>query len=55
MKVAAVAIMCQDERVFSAMMNAGTPCPVDGKIGEQAKEIWAANPERAPQKVKSKD
>ena len=55
MKVAAVAIMCQDERVFSAMMNAGTPCPVDGKIGEQAKEIWAANPERVPQKVKSKD
>jgi len=34
MKVAAVAIMCQDERVFTAMMNAGTPCPVDGKIGE---------------------
>ena len=55
MKVAAVAIMCQDERVFSAMLNAGTPCPVDGKIGEQAKAIWEANPERAPQKVKSKD
>ena len=55
MKVAAVAIMCQDERVFSAMMNAGTPCPIDGKIGEAAKEIWAANPERQPQKVKSKD
>jgi hypothetical protein len=55
MKVAAVAIMCQDERVFSAMMNAGTPCPVDGKIGEKAKEIWEADPERKPQKVKSKD
>ena len=55
MKVAAVSIMCQDERVFSAMMNAGTPCPVDGKIGEQAKEIWNADPERQPQKVKSKD
>jgi hypothetical protein len=55
MKVAAVAIMCQDERVFSAMMNAGTPCPIDGKIGESAKELWSANPERAPQKVKSKD
>jgi hypothetical protein len=55
MKVAAVAIMCQDERVFTAMMNAGTPCPVDGKIGEQAKAIWDANPERVPQKVKSKD
>jgi hypothetical protein len=55
MKVAAVAIMCQDERVFSAMMNAGTPCPIDGKIGESAKELWTANPERVPQKVKSKD
>ena len=55
MKVAAVSIMCQDERVFSAMMNAGTPCPVDGKIGEQAKEIWTTNPDRQPQKVKSKE
>jgi hypothetical protein len=55
MKVAAVATLCQDERVFTAMMNAGTPCPVDGKIGEQAKEIWEADPERKPQKVKSKD
>ena len=55
MKVAAVAIMCQDERVFSAMMNAGTPCPIDGKIGEQAKEIWENNPDRQPQKIKSKE
>jgi hypothetical protein len=55
MKVAAVSTLCQDERVFTAMMNAGTPCPVDGKIGEQAKEIWSLNPERQPQKVKSKD
>jgi len=55
MKVAAVSIMCQDERVFTAMMNAGTPCPADGKIGQQAKEIWDANPERVPQKVKSKN
>jgi hypothetical protein len=40
MKVAAVATLCQDERVFSAMMAAGTPCPVDGKIGAQAKAEW---------------
>ena len=40
MKVAAVSVMCQDDRVFDAMMNAGTPCPVDGKIGVEAKEIW---------------
>jgi hypothetical protein len=55
MKVAAVSVMCQDERVFTAMMNAGTPCPIEGKIGEQAKVIWEANPEKIPQKVKSKD
>jgi hypothetical protein len=40
MKVAAVATLCQDERVFSAMLAAGTPCPVEGKIGEKAKEEW---------------
>jgi hypothetical protein len=55
MKVAAVSTLCQDERVFTAMMNAGTPCPVDGKIGEQAKAIWEADPDRKPQKVKSQD
>lgn len=40
MKVAAVATLCGDERVFEAMMNAGTPCPVEGKIGAEAKAIW---------------
>jgi len=40
MKVAAVSVMCQDQRVFDAMMNAGTPCPYDGMIGEQAKIGW---------------
>ena len=40
MKVAAVAILCQDERVFFAMEQAGTPCPFEGKIGKQAKAAW---------------
>jgi hypothetical protein len=40
MKVAAVATLCQDERVFTAMMAAGTPCPIEGKIGAQAREEW---------------
>ena len=48
MKVAAVSTMCQDRRVFDAMMNAGTPCPIDGKIGAEAKEIWDAAPGRIP-------
>lgn len=42
MKVAAVATLCQDDRVFKAMLDAGTPCPIQGKIGEQAKELWIA-------------
>ena len=40
MKVAAVAILCQDERVFESMIQAGTPCPIDGKIGKQALQLW---------------
>jgi hypothetical protein len=48
MKVAAVATMCQDRRVFDAMLAAGTPCPYEGKIGEQAKAAWEANPEKLP-------
>lgn len=55
MKVAAVATMCQDRRVFDAMMAAGTPCPFEGKIGEQARELWLANPNKIPEVVKAKD
>ena len=40
MKVGSVALLCQDERVFEAMINAGTPCPIDGQIGKQAMIIW---------------
>ena len=40
MKVGSVALLCQDERVFEAMINAGTPCPIDGKIGKDALAIW---------------
>ncbi len=40
MKVAAISLMCQDENVWQAMMDAGTPCPIDGLIGQKAKEKW---------------
>ena len=39
MKVAAVAILCQDERVFESMIQAGTPCPIDGRIGKDAMSL----------------
>ena len=41
MRVAAVAILCQDERVFESMISAGTVCPIDGKIGKEAMQLWA--------------
>jgi hypothetical protein len=48
MKVGAVAMLCQDERVFSAMEMAGTPCPYMGKIGVEAAQAWLENPEKRP-------
>lgn len=40
MKVAAISTLCQDPRVFDAMLMAGTPCPYEGKIGPDAREAW---------------
>jgi hypothetical protein len=40
MKVAAVSLLCQDQRVFFAMEMAGTPCPYEGKIGKDAAKQW---------------
>lgn len=48
MKVAAVATMCQDRRVFDGMMAAGTPCPYEGLIGEKARQAWIDNPGKIP-------
>ena len=48
MKVAAVSILCQDSRVFSAMAHAGTPCPFNGKIGGDALEEWNKYDEQRP-------
>ena len=48
MKVAAVSLMCQDARVFNAMLMAGTPCPYRGKIGEEALNAWKMYPAVAP-------
>jgi hypothetical protein len=48
MKVAAVSVMCQDPRIFQAMIDAGTPCPYEGMIGSQARQAWEADPSRIP-------
>jgi hypothetical protein len=43
MRVAAVALMCQDDRVWTAMKMAGTPCPYEGMIGDEAGVAWEEN------------
>lgn len=48
MKIAAVSTLCQDKRVFDAMMMAGTPCPYDGMIGPEAKALWKTNADKQP-------
>lgn len=48
MKVAAVSTLCQDARIFDAMIMAGTPCPYKGKIGKAALTAWIANPKDIP-------
>ena len=51
MKVAAVSMMCQDDRVYQAMEMAGTPCPFRGSIGVEAQAKWDANPEKQPANI----
>ena len=53
MKVAAVSVMCQDKNVFDAMMQAGTPCPYDGKIGEEAKIGWESHVEQSENELEA--
>jgi hypothetical protein len=48
MKVAAVALLCENPGVWRSMMQAGTPCPYKGKIGEEARIAWEQNPEERP-------
>ena len=49
MKVAAVSVLCQDLRVFDAMLMAGTPCPYNGIIGADAKIAWENDVEEIPE------
>ena len=48
MKVSAVAILCQDARVFQSMVMAGTPCPFNGRIGSEALAEWNKYEQQRP-------
>jgi len=50
LKVAAVAVACQaKEQNWQAMMLSGTPCPIDGLVGDAARNEWI---KRHPEKFK---
>lgn len=55
MKVAAVSTMCQDPKVFDAMLHAGTPCPYNGTIGEAARLGWETHVETTRQELEDSD
>lgn len=47
LKVTAVAVLCQDDRVWDAMEMSGSPCPIGGSIGDAARTAWKKmKPER---------
>ena len=49
LKIAAVSLLCEDRRVFDAMLQAGKPCPFKCLIGDKAKKLWAENPQLSPE------
>ena len=55
MKVSAVAILCQDPRVWTSMQDAGTPCPVNGLIGAEAAAYWKENSHLIPEGSRYRD
>ena len=48
LKVAAVAVLCDDKRVWSAMEMSGSPCPIGGMIGDAARDAWI---KQAPDRI----
>ena len=48
MRVAAISVLCTDPTVFQSMLHAGTPCPYEGSIGDEAKAKWDENPHERP-------
>jgi hypothetical protein len=48
LKVGSVSILCQDARVFQGLWDAALYCPKEGKIGEEARDLWLASWEEMP-------
>ncbi len=48
----ATTLLCQDARVWYSMWDSGVICPINGKIGQEAKLIWEQNPQWMPDRPK---
>jgi|TARA_R110000824_G_scaffold128877_1_gene289986 hypothetical protein len=48
MKVSSITLLCQKKSVFMAMMEANTPCPFQGLLGEKARLQWEKYPKLRP-------
>jgi hypothetical protein len=40
MKIGAISLMCQSDEIFKAMLDAGSPCPIEGLQKEEAIARW---------------
>ena len=48
MKIASISLLCQDPAIFKSMADAGSYCPYEGLLGEDAKAAWAAHTDKIP-------
>lgn len=48
MNVPAITLLCQKKDIFIAFMEANTPCPFQGVIGPEARELWEKYPKLRP-------
>ena len=48
MNVPAITLLCQKKEIFVAFMEANTPCPFQGVIGPEARELWEKYPKLRP-------
>ena len=51
MKVAAIAVLCNDPVIHSAMANSSTFCPYKGLLGSDAQDAWSANQQDIPKEL----
>ena len=51
MKVAAIAVLCNDPVIHAAMANSATFCPYKGLLGTDAQAAWEANQQDIPKEL----